>query len=181
MVCFSLFCCWQLALPAQSCLVLSHQRKALQHFYYPGDAIRVQLKSDKSRHYGFIEAVTDSVLILQKTIVFPRPGEPLEDTYREWVPLHDIRLIYKDPMNTWDVCRQFFYAGTIMGGSALIGVVVINTLVFGVTPPIGAFIVVSGLLVSGIIVKYAGRDHYKIGKRWQLAVRESPLQFETSR
>ena len=165
----------QLGILAQPLLLLEHHKNDRQLAFYVGDYIRVQLQSDRSRHGGFIEAVIDSVIVLQKAVAFQMQGAFTENIYREVIQIKDIRLLYKTHETIWDTYRGTFYATAMMGGSALISITAVNTLIHGVAPPFGTFMLIGSLLVTGFIIKYAGRDHYKIGKRWHFSFVVSTL------
>lgn len=166
---------------SQPALIISHVKKDREVTYNIGDHIRLQLLSEKLNKGGYIEAVTDSFIVLTRTLVFEHNGSRTENQYRENIPIHDIRRIYKEKDNAWAVCRRFYYMGSVVIGSALISMTILNTFINFIPPPFGAFIFVAGVLVSGIIIKYAGMDHYRIGKKWEIETNYYPYRLETHR
>lgn len=181
----SLFLTILLSLPlyvqSQHVLLLSHVKKDKQVAFFIGDHIRLQLISDKSNRGGYIEAVTDSFIVLQKTISFQVNGNTFQNQFRENIPLCNIRRVYKLRSDAWAVCRRVYYAGSVIVGSTLIGITILNTFIHFIPPPFGAFVFITGVLVSGLLIKYAGLDHYRIGKRWVVEAVPSSPPFETHR
>ena len=155
---------------AQKHLVLSHNRKGEHRIFRSGDLIRLQT-TDKQRYVGNIELVNDSVLIISQLISYKAIDKVVNNKFREIIPIKNIALVFKESDKLWDATRYGLYAGTVLAGSAIIGVSVANSLILGAAPPVGILIVISGVLFSGLMFKYLGRDQYKIGRKWKILVK----------
>lgn len=156
-----------ITLPAwgQKHLALENVRKFKRITYGPGDLIRFQVLDDKTRYHGIIESVNDSLLIIVTEVKTPGKGGA---TYRDYVPINNIRTILPIKKGYWEYFRRMYYAGTMASGSALIGIGVANGIIEHQTPDFDSMVIVTGLMTSGLIVRYIGRDKYKIKKRWRL-------------
>lgn len=157
--------------PAQSQrqLAIENAKKFKRITYYPGDLIRFQTVESKDRINGMIEAITDSTIIIIKTLNIPyKDGSSAISTFRDHIPLRMIRAVYPQDQSTWYQFRNIFYAGTIIGGTGLIGVSIANSLIENQVPDFNSLTIVAGIMTAGLAVRYLGRNKYRIGKKWEL-------------
>ncbi len=159
-----------LSLPAlgQRQLALENAKRFKRIVFYPGDAIRFQVVDSKDRVNGIIEAITDSSIIIVKTVTLSYVNGNSISTYRDQIPLRMIRAIYPPDQTAWYQFRNMFYAGTIIGGSGLITVSIANSLIESQVPDFNSLAIVAGIMTTGLAVRYIGRNRYKIGKKWKL-------------
>lgn len=162
-------------------LSLENTKKFKRITYYPGDLIRFQTVENKDRINGIIEAITDSTIIIVKTLTIPyKDGSSSVSTFRDHIPLRMIHAVYPQDQSTWYQFRNIFYAGTIIGGTGLIGVSIANSLIENQVPDFNSLTIVAGIMTAGLAVRYLGRNKYKIGKKWKLKpmnlLRDRPRQ-----
>lgn len=158
-------------LPAQNVLSLEKRKSFKRIYYLPGDFIRFQVHDDGAVYHGFIESVTQKDLVLVKSISLGNTDEDDLQVFRDYVPLENISVIFPSEDHYWQYFRKMFYAGTMAGGSALIGIATVNSIIEKQTPDLGSLIIVSSIMTLGLGVRYTGRNKYKLGKKWQLVVR----------
>lgn len=157
---------------AQKVLVLENPVKFKRFFFFPGDFIRFQGKDGYSRFSGRIEAVDDSMLVLIKAVSLEDEAGEDHRVYRDYVPLHEIGAVYPPKRTTWSYVKNIYSGSAMIGGGGLIGLTAVNALIYESPPDINGLIVAGGILVSGFIMRYIGRDKYKIGPKWQIRTME---------
>lgn len=165
-------CLWGGIACGQKYLSLENPKKFKRIIFQPGDYIRFQTRDGNARYHGTIEAVYDSVVVLVKTIKMANSGDATNNVFRDYVPLHEIQAVYNGKKSYGRYFRNMYAAAATIGGGALIGITSLNTLLERGKPDQTSLIIASGLLTSGLIVRYLGRNKWKIGNQWQLHARE---------
>lgn len=151
-------------------LALENRRSGKQMVFEPGDLISIQLEGRDSKLIGTIEEVTDSQLVLIKRVELSTHGAEEYQLFRYHVRLSRIAVVYFTPSPGWRKFRRSYSATSLAGGGLIIGGATINTIVNDVTPKLSDLILSGGILVSGLALRYLGRDCYRLGKRWHLRV-----------
>ena len=123
-----------------------------------------------------IEEIDESFVVLVKSIVIDDQTDKTAQLYRDYVPIHEIRAVINSRPSPWRTFRNGYYATAILAGGMFIGGTTLNTMIEGSAPDPTTLVVASGFLTSGLLVRYLGRDKYKLGKRWELVVRD-PLDM----
>ena len=156
----------------QKVLSLENPNKFKRHIFEPGDYIRFHTHDSQARFSGVIEALNDTIIVLVKQVYDSDQRDATPRTFRDYVPISEIKVLYLTKPSFWGKLKETYYRSTMVGGSIVIGGTVINTLTGG-GPPDPIFMILStSILTSGFLVKYLGRDKYKIGKKWTLRVME---------
>lgn len=156
---------------AQHVLSLEKRKSFKRVYLLPGDFIRFQVQGDDAVYHGYIGAVTKKDLIIVKNINLGDDEEDALQVFKDYVPLENISIIYPSENNYWQYFKKMFYSGTMAGGSALVGIATVNSIIDKQTPDLNSLIIVSSMMAAGLGIRYTGRNKYKIGKRWQLVVR----------
>lgn len=157
---------------SQKILSVENPRKFKRIMYFPGDYIRFQGKDGKSSYHGLIEAVDDSMIVLIKSIKQANSGDETTNTFRDYVPISEIGTVYNTEKTYWQYFKHMYSGTAMVAGGVLIGGTSVNTLLEQQTPKAESLLIATGILVSGLIVRYIGRDKYKIGNRWQIRAME---------
>lgn len=167
----------------QKILSLENIQKFKRITFHKGDFIRFRMKEDKTDYNGHIQEISDSMIVVAKNVQVP--GENIEGirTVRNYVPIKEIGMVYYAPRTYARMMRMGYYRSTLVTGGILIGGSSINTLVTGQIPERRDFLLAAGILGSGLLAKFAGKDVYKIkdNNGWRLRVMESMGGRELSR
>ena len=113
---------------AQNFLALENASRFKRIIYYPGDVIKFQTQDGNTRYNGIIESVEDSVIVLLKVVKFANHGDATNTTYRDYVPIREIRTVFPTHANSWRTFRHAYYGSAMVAGGGLIAVTSINTL-----------------------------------------------------
>ncbi|WNJ16106.1 hypothetical protein [Pontibacter sp. G13] len=173
--------CMGLALPwgmSQQTLTIRHARKGKELTFALGDFIRIQGRDRVTRYSGYLESLEDTALILFRNVE-QQEQDASDRMYRIAIPYSQIRAIYNPKSTKWTKFKHQFSAGTMVAGGTIIGGTVVNTLVFENPPEPVALLLATGILTCGFVVRYIGRDKYKIGKKWKLQVRGESLPLDS--
>ena len=162
----------------QECLTVEHGRKNKLISYCPGDEIRIIGRYQGKRHSGIIERIEDSTLILLRPIKMPFKDGHNQEYYRDYVPLSDIEAVYVNKESFLRKARHFYSGTAMVGGGFIIGTTSVNTFIDGKPPSYRKIVLATGILVTGFIVRYLGREKYKIGKKWVLNSSEPANDLE---
>ncbi|MDX2245305.1 MAG: hypothetical protein SF052_00905 [Bacteroidia bacterium] len=159
---------------SQKILAVENVNKLKRVKYFPGDYIRFQGHDGEAKYYGFIESVDDSMVVLVKSVKFANSGDETNNMYRDYVPLREIAAVYNTDKTYWRYFKNMYSATAMISGGVLIGGTSLNTLLENDTPDPQSLIIATGILFSGFIVKYIGRDKYKVGgnRKWQIRAME---------
>ncbi|MEM7660317.1 MAG: hypothetical protein AAF399_29700 [Bacteroidota bacterium] len=161
---------------AQKLLSLENPKKFKRILFQPGDYIRFQGQDGQAKYEGIIESIDESFVVLVKSVQVDGSDQN-SLLYRDYVPISEIRAVINSRPSPWRTFRNGYYATAILGGGMFIGLTTINTLTQDTSPDPTTLIVATGLLTSGLALRYLGRDKFKIGKRWQLRAIE-PMILE---
>jgi len=165
-----------LSLHGQKVLSLENAARFKRIIFAPGDYIRFQGQDGQAKYSGMIEEIDESFVVLVKSIVIGDQTDKTAQLYRDYVPIEEIRAVINSRPSAWRTFRNGYYATAILAGGMFIGGTTLNTMIEGSTPDPTTLVVASGFLTSGLLVRYLGRDKYKLGKRWELVVRD-PLDM----
>ncbi|MEZ4777442.1 MAG: hypothetical protein R3D00_29975 [Bacteroidia bacterium] len=159
---------------SQKILALENVNKLKRIKYFPGDYIRFQGRDGDAKYYGIIESVDDSMLVLIKTVKYANSGDETNTTYKDYVPIREIGVVYNTEKTYWQYFKNMYSATAMVSGGVLIGGTSINTLLENDMPDPQSLLIATGILFSGLIVRYIGRDKYKVGgdRRWQVRAME---------
>ena len=177
-----LACC----LPAfsQKYLALEHNKRFKRIIFKPGDYVRFQTHDGEAKYSGIIEAVDDSTIVLVKVVQLENEDDATNNVFRDYVPIKEIRAIYNGRPSYWKYFKRMYSGTAMVGGGLLIVITALNTLLENDVPDPNSLIITSAILTSGLIVRYIGRDKYKIGKKWSLRAMEPMVldsELETMR
>ncbi|MEM7369167.1 MAG: hypothetical protein AAF587_11255 [Bacteroidota bacterium] len=156
---------------SQRILSLENPTKYKRHIFAPGDYIRFHTHDSGAKFSGIIEAIDDSVIVLVKQFRLDRE-DAHPRIFRDYVPLSEIKAVYLNKPSFWGRLRHGFYRTTLVGGSVVIVGTAVNTLTGGGAPDPTFMILSTSILTSGLIVRYLGRDKFKLGKKWFLKAME---------
>lgn len=109
----------------------SRNRRA---FYYPGDAISLQLRGDRQKFTGRIQELQDSVILFEY--------------YR--VRVSDITHIYQDKKQNWYTLRHKISPILLIGGSGYLVLDVVNSREFDQ----GTLALSGALIGAGLLAKW---------------------------
>ncbi|MEM8891145.1 MAG: hypothetical protein AAGD28_24420 [Bacteroidota bacterium] len=163
----SLFLCSS-QLSAQKVLALENAKKFKRLFFKQGDFIRIEANDSQARYSGYIESVNDSSVVLVKIVKMENEGDATNNVFRDYVPLSEIKAIYNGEKTYWHYFRNMYSGTAMVGGGVLILITSANTLLENQEPDASSILIATGILISGLAIRYIGRDKYKIGKRWKL-------------
>ncbi len=152
------------------CLSLQNRSESRQYLFYPGDEISVKLEGGTNKMIGNIESVSDSELVLVKRIRLSGYGSEEYQLFRYQIPIKQIAYVYYTRRPGWRTFRRSYSAASSAGGGMVIGGAVTNTIVNDATPKLNDLILASGILFSGLAIRYLGKDRYHLGNRWHLHV-----------
>lgn len=155
----------------QKVLSLENPTKYKRYIFAPGEYIRFQTHDSNAKYDGIIESLDDSVIVLVKQFRLNKDDRHPR-IFRDYVPLKEIKAVYLNEPSFWRRLRYGFYRTTLVGGSVVISGTVVNTLTGGGAPDPLFLILSSSILTSGLIVRYLGRDKFKLGKKWFLKAKE---------
>ncbi|MEO0899664.1 MAG: hypothetical protein AAFY71_24855 [Bacteroidota bacterium] len=154
---------------SQKVLSLENVNRFKRITFHEGDFIRFRMKEERNDYNGHIVTISDSMVVIAKNIRLPGENEEAVRTVRDYIPIHQIGLIYYAPRTYARMMRMGYYRSSLVTGGILIGTSSVNTLVTGETPKRGDFLLAAGILGSGLIARLAGKEVYRIGKRgWRL-------------
>jgi hypothetical protein len=166
-----------LSLHGQKVLSLENATRFKRIIFEPGDYIRFQGQDGQAKYSGVIESIDESFVVLVKAVVIDdHQADKTAQLYRDYVPVAEIRAVINSRPSPWRTFRNGYYATAILAGGVFIGGTTLNTMIEGSSPDPTTLVVASSLLTSGLLVRYLGRDKYKLGKRWELVVRD-PLDM----
>ncbi|MEZ4827236.1 MAG: hypothetical protein R3C61_13310 [Bacteroidia bacterium] len=170
----SLLCTLAFSGYCQKILAVENVNKLKRIKYFPGDYIRFQGKDGDAKYYGIIESVDDSMVVLIKSVKFANAGDETNTLYRDYVPLSEIGTVYNTEKTYWRYFKNMYSATAMISGGVLIGGTSLNTLLENDTPDPQSIMIATGILFSGLIVRYIGRDKYKVGgnHKWQVRAME---------
>lgn len=153
---------------SQKVLSLENAKKFKRMIFSPGDFIRIEGNDSQARYSGYIESVNDSTVVLVKVVKIENEGDATNNVFRDYVPLKEIKAIYNGEKTYWQYFRNMYSGTAMVGGGILILITSANTLLENQEPDGSSILIATGILISGFIVRYIGRDKYKLGKKWQL-------------
>ncbi len=160
------------ALPApllsQKVLSLENPGRFKRIFFQPGDVIRFGTEDSQGKFSGVIEAVSDSVVVIVKVVKIENEGDATNNVFRDYVPIREITVVYNTRGNWWSAFRNMYAGAALVGGGALIGIGVVNSILENQPPDPGSLILAGSISASGLLMRSIGRNKYRIGKAWQL-------------
>lgn len=161
----------------QNAIALENSKRAKRIIFYPGDLIRFKTTYSDQDFHGIIEGLNDSTLILVNLASADRDRTDQSHPYtRNFVPLADIKIVFPPYKTGWDKFRNLYYGSTMAGGSLTVTGSVIHSFIENQVPDLEGLAIVSGLMTSGLLLKYLGRNKYKVGKRWKLRAFSTSLE-----
>ena len=163
---------------AQKVLALENYDRFKRIILYPGDNIRFKTFDSGSTYKGVIELVTDSTLVILKSVKVKGAKGTTRQEFRDWVPISEIKTIYSNKNDYWRYFKNMYSVMAMAGGAMLLAGTAVNTLTSSAKPDESSVIIASAILLSGLAVRYIGRDKYKIGKRWQLRAMEPVVEAD---
>jgi len=153
----------------QKALAVENPRKFKRIYFYPGESIRFQTYDSKAKYQGRIVRVMDSTVVLAMKANFADAHGSGSETFRDYVPLKEIRLVYRRPTGSYGEYFRRMYAGTAMlSGSILITGTLVNSLVYERTPHLNSLFLAGSTLVSGLLVQALSRNKYRLNRNWRL-------------
>ena len=169
---YGLFLLLVLALPvslfSQKVLSLENPGRFKRIFFQPGDVIRFGTEDSQGKFSGVIESVSDSVIVIVKVVQIENEGDATNNVFRDYVPLREITVVYNTRGNWWSTFRNMYAGAALVGGGALIGIGVVNSIIENQAPDPGSMILAGSISASGLLMRSLGRNKYRIGKSWQL-------------
>ncbi|MDP5171048.1 MAG: hypothetical protein NWR72_12450 [Bacteroidia bacterium] len=163
---------------SQKILALENPKKFKRIAYQPGDWIRFGTGDGNAKYSGMIEAVDDSVIVIVKTVKIENEGDATNNVFRDYVPIQEITTVYNTDRNWLYFFRNAYSGGAIVGGGALLTIGIVNAVINNQSPEPSSVIIASAISASGLLVRYLGRNKYKIGKTWKLRPME-PMVMES--
>lgn len=163
---------------AQKVLSLENPAKFKRILFQPGDYIRFGTDDTQAKFSGLIESVDDSVVVIVKTVKIENEGDATTNVFRDYVPIREITKVYEMDRNWWFFFRNMYSGTAIIGGGALILGTIINSIILDTPPDPNSIILASSVSASGLLVRYLGRNKYKIGKKWQLRAMDPMVSEE---
>ncbi|RMG57795.1 MAG: hypothetical protein D6722_24400 [Bacteroidetes bacterium] len=139
--------------------------------FRPGDWIRLEARAGEEHYHGYIESVSDSLLVL--SFQAQVPGDVDGDDWRSmraFVPIDGISMVYDPQASRWHRFKYDYAGATMVGGGMIIAGNVIGTLVNEQRPHLSQVVSSTLILLSGTLVRAIGRDKYPVGRKWQLEV-----------
>lgn len=155
-------------LKAQKVLSLENMQKFKRITFQPGDFIRFRMHGEKRDYNGNIQSVSDSIVVIVKNVHVPGENEEVVRTTKELIRIADISMIYYAPKTYARSLRTAYYRSTLVTGGILIATTSTRTLATGETPSRQEILMATGILTTGLLARFLGKDVYKIGKHWQL-------------
>jgi hypothetical protein len=165
------------SLPAQKVLAVENVHRLKRITFQPGDFIRFQTRDSKARFNGVIETVTDSNLVIVRAVKMENEGDATNTVFRDYVPLREIEMVYDPAKTYWKYFKNMYSGMAMIGGGMLITFTAVNSIAGDQVPDPTSVIIATGILTSGFIIRYIGRDKYRVGKRWTLRAME-PMVLE---
>ena len=156
----------------QKILALENPTKFKRIVFRQGDYIRFATSDSQAKFSGRIESINDSVIVIVKVVKIENEGDATNNVFRDFVLIRDITKVFDQDRNWWDVFRNMYSGTAVIGGGALVLVAIVNSVIEDVPPDPNSIILASSISASGLLLRYLGRNHYKIGKRWQLRAME---------
>jgi hypothetical protein len=111
----------------------------------------------------------DSTVVLAMATEFEDDQGAASETFRDYVPLREIRLVYRRPTGSYGEYFRRMYANTAMvSGTSLIGGTLVNSLVYERSPHLNSLFIAGSILASGLLVQALSRDKYRLDRHWRL-------------
>ncbi|MCI4666827.1 MAG: hypothetical protein MRZ79_01605 [Bacteroidia bacterium] len=155
-------------LKAQYVLSLENTRKFKRITFQEGDFMRFRVYGDKRDYNGNIQSISDSVLVIVKNVHVPGENEEVIRTTKELIRISDISMVYYAPKTYGRSLRTGYYRSTLVTGGIFIATTSVRTLATGETPSRQEILMATGILSTGLLARFMGKDVYKIGRKWQL-------------
>ncbi len=157
---------------SQKVLALENPARFKRIIFKPGDYIRFGTDDSQARFSGTIESIDDSVVVIVKVVTVENEGDATNNVFRDYVPIREITKVYNPDQGWWYYFRNMYSGTAMIGGGVLILGSIFNSWVLDSPPDPSSIILASSIYASGLIVRYLGRNKYKIGKRWKLRAME---------
>ncbi|MEM6346283.1 MAG: hypothetical protein AAF927_20510 [Bacteroidota bacterium] len=153
-------------------LTLENVKRYKRIVFRPGDFIRFQTKDGKAQYNGQIESINDSSIVLLKIVKMANEGDATNNVLRDYVPIREIDMVYNPYKTAWKTFKNMYSGSAMIGGGGLIIITALNAWTSDLPPDPSSVLIATGILTSGFIVRYIGRDKYKLGEKWQLKTME---------
>ena len=153
---------------AQSQLVLSHASKGEKETYALGTPLRLQCAWQSNKVLGKVTRIEKDYFILTQEVSLD-PHDPERITqFHERIATQDVLIIYPEPNLRLRRFQRMYTIGTMGIGGLLIGGTVLDAMMQEKTPNINTVGIATGILFSGLAVRYLGNKKIKLGKKWRL-------------
>ncbi len=156
------------SVPAQKVLAIENVYRMKRIIFQPGEFIRFQTHDGNSRYNGVIESVNDSMMVIVRSVKMENEGDATNNLFRDYVPLREISVVYDPTQNYWKYFKNMYSGLAMIGGGMLLTFTAINSWTQDRAPDPGSVVIATSIMTSGFIVKYIGRDKFRIGKKWQI-------------
>lgn len=153
-------------------LAVENVKRFKRVVFRPGDFIRFQTHDGKAQYNGQIESVNDSSIVILKVIQMSNEGDATNNVLRDYVPIKEIGVVYNPAKSSWKTFRNMYSGSAMVGGGGLILITALNAWTSDLPPDPDSILIATGILTSGFIIRYIGRDKYKLGDNWQLKTME---------
>ncbi|MFK7924506.1 MAG: hypothetical protein AB8H47_21295 [Bacteroidia bacterium] len=153
-------------------LTLENVKRYKRVVFRPGDYIRFQTHDGRAQYNGQIESINDSSIVILKVIKLANEGDATNNVLRDYVPIREIDMVYNPNKTGWKTFKNMYSGSAMIGGGGLIVITALNALTSDLPPDPSSVLIATGILTSGFLVRYIGRDKYKLGDKWQLKTME---------
>jgi len=153
-------------------LTLENAKRFKRIVFRPGDFIRFQTRDGRAQYNGQIESINDSSIVILKVIKMANEGDATNNVLRDYVPIREIGIVYNPYKTGWKTFKNMYSGSAMIGGGGLIIITALNAWLSDLTPDPSSILIATGILTSGFLIRYIGRDKYKLGDKWQLKTME---------
>ncbi|MEL7529744.1 MAG: hypothetical protein AAFN10_00475 [Bacteroidota bacterium] len=153
-------------------LTLENAKRFKRIVFRPGDYIRFQTHDGRAQYNGQIESINDSSIVILKVVKMTNEGDATNNVFRDYVPIREIDMVYNPHKTVWQTFKNWYSGSAMISGGGLILITALNAWTSDLPPDPNSVLIATGILTSGFIVRYIGRDKYKLGDKWQLKTME---------
>jgi len=165
-----LFCYCISPLLGQNTLELAHRKKGKVDTYELGTSLKLQCAWQSSKVMGELTRIEPDYFVLTREVALdPRDPENLTQ-YHERIAMDDVVFLYPEPNLHLRKFQRTYSMGAMVVGSLMIGGSIAEAMMNENPPKLTHIGIASGILFSGLVVRYFGRQKIRLGKKWRLRV-----------
>lgn len=152
----------------QKVLAMENPWRTKRIFFFPGDYLVFRTHDGKAKYEGYIESVTDSMIVLVKIVQMGNDGDATNNVFRDYVPIREIDYVYGESKSYWRFFRKMVAGTGTLSGGYLLGATGFNHLYLDVPIDEEGVLIAAALMGTGILFNFLGKDRRKMGGRWRL-------------